>query len=47
MQALQCLPLRYKFWAVNGVAFLSTLVLVLVAMLLEQRSVNQTRRTRL
>ncbi|SDT07161.1 diguanylate cyclase (GGDEF) domain-containing protein [Halopseudomonas xinjiangensis] len=43
MQALQCLPLRYKFWAVNGVAFLSTLVLVLVAMLLEQRSVNQTR----
>ena len=43
MQALQRLPLRYKFWAVNGVAFLSTLVLVLVAMLLEQRSVNQTR----
>lgn len=43
MQALQRLPLRYKFWAVNGVAFLSTLVLVLVAMVLEQRSVNQTR----
>lgn len=43
MQALQRLPLRYKFWAVNGVAFLSTLVLVLVAMVLEQHSVNQTR----
>lgn len=35
--------LRYKFWAVNGVVFFSVLVLVLVAMLLEQRSVNQSR----
>lgn len=43
MQAGQQLPLRYKFWAVNGVAFFSILVLVVVAMILEQRSVNQTR----
>lgn len=43
MQAGRQLPLRYKFWAVNGVAFFSVLVLVLVAMLLEQRSVNQSR----
>ncbi len=43
MEVLKRLPLRYKFWAVNGVAFLSTLVLVLVAMALEQRSVNQAR----
>lgn len=43
MQSGQQLPLRYKFWAVNAVAFFSVLVLVVVAMLLEQRSVNQTR----
>lgn len=43
MSWLQRLPLRYKFWAVNAVAFCSTLLLVLVAMALEQRSVNQAR----
>ncbi|WP_339843971.1 EAL domain-containing protein [uncultured Halopseudomonas sp.] len=43
MKSQRQLPLRYKFWAVNGVAFLSILVLVIVAMILEQRSVNQTR----
>lgn len=43
MQAGRQLPLRYKFWAVNGVAFFSVLVLVVVAMILEQRSVNQSR----
>jgi len=43
MQSERQLPLRYKFWAVNGVAFFSILVLVLVAMILEQRSVNQAR----
>lgn len=43
MQLQRQLPLRYKFWAVNGVAFFSILVLVVVAMILEQRSVNQTR----
>lgn len=43
MEVLRRLPLRYKFWAVNGVAFISILVLVLVAMALEQRSVNQAR----
>ena len=37
------IPLRYKFWAVNGLAFLSTLVLVLVAMGLELRSINESR----
>ena len=35
MQSGQQLPLRYKFWAVNAVAFFSVLVLVVVAMLLE------------
>ncbi|WP_373184527.1 putative bifunctional diguanylate cyclase/phosphodiesterase [Halopseudomonas sp.] len=43
MQAGRQLALRYKFWAVNGVAFFSVLVLVVVAMILEQRSVNQSR----
>jgi diguanylate cyclase (GGDEF)-like protein len=43
MEVLKRLPLRYKFWAVNGIAFLSTLLLVLLAMALEQRSVNQAR----
>lgn len=43
MQSQRQFPLRYKFWAVNGVAFFSILVLVLVAMILEQHSVNQTR----
>lgn len=43
MEALRRVPLRYKFWAVNGVAFISILLLVVVAMALEQRSVNQSR----
>lgn len=43
MEALRRMPLRYKFWAVNGVAFFSILLVVVVAMALEQRSVNQSR----
>ncbi|MDM8349113.1 EAL domain-containing protein [Pseudomonas sp. sp1636] len=43
MEALRRMPLRYKFWAVNGVAFISILLVVVVAMALEQRSVNQSR----
>lgn len=42
MEALRRMPLRYKFWAVNGVAFISILLVVVVAMALEQRSVNQS-----
>ena len=43
MQAFKNLPLKYKFWAVNGVAFAATLMLVLVAIWVEQRSIEQTR----
>lgn len=43
MPGLQRMPLRYKFWAVNALALLCVLILVLVAMTLEQRSVNQAR----
>lgn len=43
MALLRFIPLRYKFWAVNALAFISTLVLVLVAMGLELRSINDTR----
>ncbi|SDU35716.1 putative bifunctional diguanylate cyclase/phosphodiesterase [Halopseudomonas salegens] len=43
MALIRYIPLRYKFWAVNGLAFISTLVLVLVAMGLELRSINDTR----
>lgn len=43
MQAFKNLPLKYKFWAVNGVAFAATLILVLFAIWVEQRSIEQTR----
>lgn len=43
MNALRQMPLRYKFWAVNGLAFVSVLLLVVVAMALEQRSINSGR----
>ncbi|MFZ2290477.1 MAG: EAL domain-containing protein [Halopseudomonas yangmingensis] len=43
MPLLRRLPLHFKFWAVNGLAFISTLLLVLVAMAVEQNSVNQSR----
>ena len=32
------LSLKYKFWAVNAVAFLTTLLLVLYAMQVEQQT---------
>ncbi|SDS15039.1 Methyl-accepting chemotaxis protein [Halopseudomonas xinjiangensis] len=41
--AFQHLPLKYKFWAVNGVTFISTLLLVLVALWVEQRTLHQER----
>lgn len=43
MQAFRRMPLRYKFWAVNALAFVSILLLVVVAMALEQRSINHSR----
>ncbi len=44
MVFLQNVPLKYKFWAVNGVTFLSILILVLVALGVEQRSLQEERR---
>ncbi|UAW99737.1 methyl-accepting chemotaxis protein [Halopseudomonas nanhaiensis] len=41
--AFQHLPLKYKFWAVNGVTFISTLLLVLVALWVEQRTLHKER----
>lgn len=43
MPLFRRLPLYFKFWAVNGLAFVSTLILVLVAMAVEQSSVNHSR----
>ncbi|MFN3581075.1 MAG: putative bifunctional diguanylate cyclase/phosphodiesterase [Pseudomonas sp.] len=43
MQVIRRMPLHYKFWAVNALAFVSILLLVVVAMALEQRSVNHSR----
>lgn len=37
---LQNLALKYKFWAVNSVAFVTTLLLVLAALWVEQRSLQ-------
>ncbi len=42
--AFQHLPLKYKFWAVNGVTFISTLLLVVVALWVEQRTLHQERK---
>lgn len=44
MVFLQHIPLKYKFWAVNAVAFTSTLILVLVALMVEQQSLQDQRR---
>ncbi|AQZ95917.1 methyl-accepting chemotaxis protein [Halopseudomonas phragmitis] len=43
MVVLQHIPLKYKFWAVNGVTFFSTLLLVLVALWVEQGSLHAER----
>lgn len=43
MQSFKNLPLKFKFWALNGVAFAATLMLVLVAIWVEQHSIEQTR----
>jgi methyl-accepting chemotaxis protein len=43
MVSLKNLPLKYKFWAVNGVTFISTLVLVLVALWVEQHRIHEER----
>ncbi|WP_442908996.1 methyl-accepting chemotaxis protein [Halopseudomonas sp.] len=43
MHFLQHLPLKYKFWAVNSVAFIATLLLVLVAVWVEQHSIQNQR----
>tara|TARA_R110002051_G_scaffold140454_4_gene213298 strand:+ start:44423 stop:45871 length:1449 start_codon:yes stop_codon:yes gene_type:complete len=40
---LQNLALKYKFWAVNSVAFITTLLLVLAALWVEQRSLQEQR----
>ncbi|WOD09576.1 methyl-accepting chemotaxis protein [Halopseudomonas laoshanensis] len=41
---LQHLPLKYKFWAVNSVAFVTTLMLVLAALWIEQHSLQDQRK---
>lgn len=41
--AFQHIPLKYKFWAVNGVTFVSILLLVLVAVWVEQRTLHTER----
>lgn len=41
---LQHLPLKYKFWAVNSVAFVTTLLLVLAAIWVEQRGLQDQRK---
>lgn len=43
MRFLQHLPLKYKFWAVNSVAFIASLLLVLVAVWVEQGSIQVQR----
>ncbi len=44
MVFLQHIPLKYKFWAVNAVAFASTLLLVIAALLVERESLHEQRR---
>ncbi len=39
---LSNISLKYKFWAVNAVAFVTTLLLVLYAVQLEQQARSQT-----
>ena len=42
---LSNISLKYKFWAVNAVAFITTLLLVLYAVHLEQQSRSQASQT--
>lgn len=44
MAFFQHLPLKFKFWAVNAVAFSSTMLLVLAALLIEQDSLHEQRK---
>ncbi|WP_420220042.1 hypothetical protein [Pseudomonas asplenii] len=42
---LSNISLKYKFWAVNAVAFVTTLLLVLYAVQLEQQARTDAART--
>ncbi|CEA05606.1 putative methyl-accepting chemotaxis protein [Pseudomonas saudimassiliensis] len=44
MAFFQHLQLKYKFWAVNSVTFVSTMLLVLVALGVEQDRIHEVRR---
>src|SRR5690606_26619313 len=44
MDFFQNLQLKYKFWAVNSVTFISTLILVLVALGVEQDRIHTERK---
>ncbi len=41
---LKHIPLKYKFWAVNGVMFAGMLLLVLAALVIEQQAINAERK---
>lgn len=41
---LKHIPLKYKFWAVNGVMFAGLLLLVLAALAIEQQAINAERK---
>ena len=43
---LSNISLKYKFWAVNAVAFVTTLLLVLYAVQLEQQARSQASQAR-
>ncbi|SDT98452.1 methyl-accepting chemotaxis protein [Halopseudomonas salegens] len=45
MAFLQNIQLKYKFWAVNSVFYLVTLLLVLVAIWVEQQNIQSTRQS--
>lgn len=44
MVSFKHVPLKYKFWAVNGVTFVSLLLLVLVALYAEQSALHSERK---
>lgn len=44
MVSFKHIPLKYKFWAVNGVSFVSLLLLVLVALHAEQGAIHTERK---
>ncbi|QIB52055.1 methyl-accepting chemotaxis protein [Pseudomonas sp. OIL-1] len=44
MVSFKHVPLKYKFWAVNGVSFVSLLLLVLVALYAEQNALHGERK---